>query len=52
VAMFPANLHMALHPEEFPDLTSFALYARLPIQALFIAWAYWATRPEIPAAAQ
>ena len=46
VAVFPANLHMALHPELFSDLPTFALYARLPVQILFIAWAYWATRPE------
>ncbi len=47
VAVFPANLHMALHPEQFPDVTSLALYARLPFQIVFIAWAYWATRDDI-----
>lgn len=46
VAVFPANLHMALHPERFPDVPSFALYARLPLQLVFVAWAWWATRPE------
>jgi uncharacterized membrane protein len=46
VAVFPANLHMALHPELFSDMTPFALYSRLPIQILFIAWAYWATRAD------
>jgi uncharacterized membrane protein len=46
LAVFPANLHMALHPEQFPDIGSVALYARLPFQVLFIAWAYWATRPD------
>jgi uncharacterized membrane protein len=46
VAVFPANLHMALNPELFSDLSSAALYARLPFQVLFIAWAYWATRPD------
>ena len=46
VAVFPANLHMALHPELFSDLPPFALYARLPFQVIFVAWAYWATRPE------
>ena len=46
VAVFPANLHMALNPELFSDLPAFALYARLPVQFLFVAWAYWATRPE------
>lgn len=46
LAVFPANLHMALNPELFPDVSSTALYLRLPLQALFIVWAYWATRPD------
>ena len=45
-AVYPANLHMALHPELFPDVSATALYGRLPFQFLFAAWAYWATRPE------
>lgn len=44
VAVFPANLHMALHPEQFASVPAWVLYARLPLQAVFIAWAYWATR--------
>jgi uncharacterized membrane protein len=45
-AVFPANLHMALHPEQFAAMgfTPGALYARLPLQAVFVAWAWWATR--------
>ena len=46
VAVFPANLNMALSPDQFPGLSAFALYARLPAQGLLIAWAYWTTRPE------
>ena len=49
LAIFPANVHMALNPDSFPDATRFALYARLPFQALFIAWAYWATQPDASA---
>lgn len=49
VAIFPANLHMALNPDLFPSMSPAALYVRLPFQALFIVWAYWATRPD-PAA--
>jgi uncharacterized membrane protein len=49
VAVFPANLHMALNPELFSDASPFALYSRLPIQLLLIAWAYWATRPDATA---
>lgn len=38
VAVFPANLHMALHPEQFPKVSRGALYARLPFQLVFIGW--------------
>ena len=44
VAVYPANIHMALNPEQFPDMSRMALYARLPFQLVFIAWAYWFTR--------
>jgi uncharacterized membrane protein len=40
VAVFPANLHMALHPERYKRVPRWALYARLPLQALFI-WDVW-----------
>ncbi|MCB9603114.1 MAG: DoxX family protein [Sandaracinus sp.] len=46
LAVFPANLHMALHPEDFASFPSWGLYLRLPVQVLLIAWAWWATRPE------
>ena len=44
VAVFPANLHMALHPERYRRIPRALLYARLPVQAVFIAWALRATR--------
>ena len=42
VAVFPANVHMALNPDRYPDIPGgpAALWARLPLQALAIAWAY------------
>ena len=46
VAVFPANLHMALHPELFPQFSELALWARLPLQLVIMAWAYWYTRGE------
>jgi uncharacterized membrane protein len=46
VTVFPANLHMAMHTELYPDIPPAVLWARLPFQAVFIAWAYWYTRPE------
>lgn len=48
LAVFPANINMALHPELAPDLPHWALYARLPFQALFIAWAWWVGRVDPP----
>src|SRR2546430_16198427 len=45
VAVFPANLHMALHPQRYRSIPRGLLYARLPVQALFIAWALRSTRP-------
>jgi uncharacterized membrane protein len=44
IAVFPANVHMAQHPEEFPKIPSRALWARLPFQAVFIAWVRGAMR--------
>lgn len=44
--VFPANVQMALHPEQFPDLPAWTLWARLPLQLVFAAWAWWATRPD------
>jgi len=46
LAVFPANLHMALHPERYRRVPGGrrALYARLPLQALFVAWARAAGR--------
>ena len=44
IAVFPANLHMAMHPELFPSISPVALWLRLPLQGLLVAWAYWYTR--------
>ena len=44
VAVFPANLHMALHPELFPQFSPQGLWLRLPLQAVAIVWAWWYTR--------
>ena len=45
LAVYPANIHMALHPELFPNIAPIVLYIRLPLQFVLITWAYWATRP-------
>ncbi len=44
IAVFPANIHMALHPELSPDIAPSLLWLRLPFQILFIAWTYYYTR--------
>jgi len=44
VAVFPANLHMAMHPDLYPQFSAAALWLRLPLQGVLIAWAYWYTR--------
>ena len=46
LGVFPANVHMALHPDKYPKVPGgrTALYARLPVQALFAAWAVLAAR--------
>ena len=45
VAVFPANVHMALHPEDYrvPGGRA-ALLARLPFQLVFMAWVRAAMR--------
>ena len=48
IAVFPANLHMAAHPELYPEIPPAALWARLPLQVVLIAWAWVYTRPEPP----
>ncbi|TQE98304.1 MAG: DoxX family membrane protein [Spiribacter salinus] len=42
LAVFPANVHMALHPEAFPRIPAWSLYARLPLQFVLMGWVYWA----------
>ena len=46
VAVFPANVWMAMHPERFVEIPVWALWLRLPLQLPLIWWAYRYTRPE------
>ncbi len=43
-AIFPANLHMALHPDRYDALPAALLWARLPLQGALMWWARRATR--------
>lgn len=42
LAVFPANIHMALHPGDFDRIPAWALYLRLPLQFVLMGWIYWA----------
>jgi uncharacterized membrane protein len=46
LAVFPANINMAINdiPLSGNAVPSWALWARLPLQVVLIAWAYWFTR--------
>ena len=46
IAVFPANVHMAVHPELYSWASSLGLWLRLFLQGILIAWAYWYTRPQ------
>ena len=46
IAVTPANVQMAIHPELYPGYSPSALWARLPLQGVLIMWAFWYTRPR------
>lgn len=46
VAVFPANVHMALNPERYGAIPPLLLWLRLPLQPLLIAAVAWCTRAE------
>jgi len=46
VAVYPANIHMAMNPELFPDMSPAMLYARLPFQFVFAGLVWFAMRPD------
>lgn len=50
LAVTPANVHMWLNPELFPDASETALTVRLVIQVLLLALIWWSTRIPSPRA--
>jgi len=44
IAVFPANIHLALHPEIFPSVPAWVDWARLPFQGVFIFWVWKVTK--------
>lgn len=43
LGVFPANVDMAIRSERYPEIPPAALWARLPLQALFVFWIVKAT---------
>lgn len=43
-AVFPANVHMAMHPERFSDVPVFLLHVRLIVQGFLMYWAWLYTK--------
>ena len=46
VAVFPANIYMAVNPDAFPAYRPAMLWARLPLQAVLVIWVLWYTRSD------
>jgi uncharacterized membrane protein len=46
IAVFPANIYMALNTDLFPEFSPLGIWLRLPFQAVIVGWAYWFTRPN------
>jgi len=44
VAVFPANVYMAMNTDIFPEFNPILLYLRLPLQFVLIACAIWLAR--------
>ena len=45
IAIFPANVYVYQHPQLIPAPPILHLL-RLPLQAVFVLWAFWHTRPS------
>ncbi len=52
ICVFPANLYMAREGIQMPGHTipPWALWARLPLQAVLIWWVWWCSKPRDPSA--
>jgi uncharacterized membrane protein len=46
IAVWPANLWMAMHPELFSGIPVWAMWVRLPLQLPLIWWAWLYTRVD------
>ena len=41
IAVFPANVHVALHGWDGPSIPAWVLWFRLPLQVALVAWVYF-----------
>ena len=48
VAVFPANVNMAVNADRFRRVPEPLLWLRLPVQAVLIAWVWWAALRRPP----
>ncbi|MBT8404926.1 MAG: DoxX family protein [Gemmatimonadetes bacterium] len=46
LGVFPANVWMAIDPSIWPEIPVWGRWARLPLQALLIVWAWRVTQPR------
>ncbi len=44
IAVFPANINMAVHTERFPEFSPGVLWLRLPLQILLVACVYFVSK--------
>jgi uncharacterized membrane protein len=44
IAVYPANIYMAMNTDLFPEFNPALIYLRLPLQFVMIAWAFWHTK--------
>ncbi len=47
IAVFPANIYMAMNTELFPEPNPLLIWVRLPLQFLLIVWAFWFTKSAV-----
>jgi uncharacterized membrane protein len=47
IAVFPANIYMAMNTELFPSINWILIWLRLPFQIVLIAWAAWYINSEV-----
>jgi uncharacterized membrane protein len=47
LGVFPVNINMALHPEQFSDIANPTFFwLRVPLQLVYIALTVWSGRPD------